>query len=683
MLCCCLRLWGFPFRGILHRGASLGRGWRKVTLQAPRAPIQAQRAPIQAQRAPILAHRAPIQAPRAPIQAQKAPIQAQRAPIQAQRAPILAHRAPIQAPRAPIQAHRAPILAITRVALIGWAVREATVSAQSEAAGPLRQEQGPQPIPRQGPPGALTRIIFILRMGVRSGVLFLKFGPLLLLYPLTFVSAGLASLWLRLLLKATETSGPACIKLGQWASTRRDLFSEDFCNLFSKLHVKVTPHPWEYTERCLHRAFGTHWNRVLRFHSREPVGSGCVAQVYKAHADLSTIGQFDPQALTDSYDQEMTGYEAWEVPGLTGILGYLWEWRKKVVPSDRSGRASDQQQHPQESTLYPDGSDTQQLIPVAVKVLHPGLTQHVRMDILLMKTWSRLIGWIPGFRWLSLTEMVEEFEKLMTHQIDLRSEARNLELFRQKFDKVDFIRFPTPLRPLVTRNILVETFEDGEPVSLYLREPDAAPIKQRIAGMGVDMLLKMIFTDNFVHADLHPGNILVQGVHQYATGAADQTTLVDMCDTLIVDVRPVRCPLRLVVLDAGIVAQLQEKDLQNLRAVFTAVLLGQGETVAELILHHARANQCTDVEGYKKDMAELVTEARKTTVALGKLQVAVLLSRVFQILMTYKVKLESNFASVIFAVMVLEGLGRSLDPEVDILEAARPLLLKNAASLLT
>ncbi|OCT86082.1 uncharacterized aarF domain-containing protein kinase 2 [Xenopus laevis] len=580
-----------------------------------------------------------------------------------------------------------PIKSIPRVSLICWAAREGTQSAlhQSQGAGPLTQECGPQEYTgHRPPPGILIRIIFIIRLGVRAGLLFLKFGPLLCLYPLTFVSVTFSSLWLQLLLKATETSGPACIKLGQWASTRRDLFSEDFCNLFSKLHVKVAPHPWEYTERCLRRAFGTNWNQALRFHSRDPVGSGCVAQVYKAYAHLSAIGHFNLQALTDSSDHEMIGYEAWEVPGLMGILGRLWQWRKKnkVVPTDTPGGTSHFQQDTQETPLYPDGSDTPQLIPVAVKVLHPGLTQHVRMDILLMKTWSRLIGWIPGFRWLSLTEMVEEFEKLMTHQIDLRFEARNLEIFQEKFDKAEFIRFPTPLRPLVTRNILVETFEEGETLSLYLREPDAAQIKQRIAGMGVDMLLKMIFTDNFVHADLHPGNILVQGVHQYVTGSPDQTTLVDMCDTLIVDVRPARCPLRLVVLDAGIVAELQEKDLQNLKAVFTAVLLGQGEKVAELILHQARANQCTDVEGYKKDMAELVAEARKRTVALGKLQVAVLLSRLFRILMAYKVKLESNFASVIFAVMVLEGLGRSLDPEVDILEAARPLLLKNAASLL-
>ncbi|KAG8438673.1 hypothetical protein GDO86_005022 [Hymenochirus boettgeri] len=575
---------------------------------------------------------------------------------------------------------RAPLRAVTfpRVTLICWAIREVTASAQCDrihqsGAVALRVDYGPQIHPH----GLLRRIIYMIRLGVRAGVLVLTFGPLLFLYPLTFVSARLASLWLRMLLKATENSGAACIKLGQWASTRRDLFSEDFCTLFSKLHVKVTPHPWDYTEHCLTRAFGKNWNQVLRFHSKEPVGSGCVAQVYKAYADLSSIDQCNIQGLMDSSEQEMAGYEAWEVPGLTGILGRLWKRKKNHQMGPTALNEETSELHCT-SSLDTDA----QLIPVAIKVLHPGLAQQVQLDIILMKTWSQMVELIPGFRWLSLTEIVEEFEKLMTKQMDLRFEARNLELFQQKFEKIDCIRFPTPIRPFVTRNILVETFEEGETLSAYLQEPDASPIKQKIANMGVDMLLKMVFTDNFVHADLHPGNILVQGVHQFDTDHVDQTTLVDMCDTLIVDVRPQRCPLRLVLLDAGIVAELQEKDLRNFLAVFTAVTLGRGEKVAELILHHARANQCTDVEGFKKDMAELVTEARKTTVALGKLQIAVLLSRVFHVLMSYKVKLESNFASIIFAILVLEGLGRTLDPEVDILEAAKPLLVKNAASLL-
>ncbi|KAG8012817.1 putative aarF domain-containing protein kinase 2, partial [Nibea albiflora] len=148
--------------------------------------------------------------------------------------------------------------------------------------------------------------------------------------------------------------------------------------------------------------------------------------------------------------------EAWEIPGLRGVVSSVWQlWRGR-----REEEACDERSHPvvqhEES-----GEEKGRLIPVAIK-------------------------------------------------IDLRFEAKNMERFRDNFRNMDHVRFPTPLRPFVTRNILVETFEESDPVSNYLSSDIPQEVKQRIAKIGIDTILKMVFVDNFVHADLHPGNILVQ-----------------------------------------------------------------------------------------------------------------------------------------------------------------------------
>ncbi|XP_068579498.1 uncharacterized aarF domain-containing protein kinase 2 [Cebidichthys violaceus] len=528
------------------------------------------------------------------------------------------------------------------------------------------------------------KVVFLLRLGLRALVLLLKFGPLLLLSPLVLVSARWASLWLEALLWVTETSGPTFIKLGQWASTRRDIFSLEFCERFSTLHVKVRPHSWAHTKQCLRRAFGEGWRKVLRFDSKEPVGSGCVAQVYKGWAKADQVEDPAFQSLVEEMEKEDL-LEAWEIPGLGGVARSLWRlWRR--------GKEEEEEDFGERS--HPEGTcsaEKEHLIPVAIKVVHPGIRKQVEIDLLLMKAGSWLLQCLPGLKWLSLCEIVDEFEKLMIKQIDLRFEAKNIERFQENFRNVDYVKFPTTLRPFVTRTVLVETFEESEPVSNYLSDEVPLEVKQKIARMGMETMLKMVFVDNFVHGDLHPGNILVHscgplpGSTDGAGASWDahgKTTLTDLWDTVVVSFRPDGCPLQLVLLDAGIVTQLSDYDLANLKAVFTAVVLHRGERVAELLLNHARANECQDVPQFKKEVAQLVDTALSNTLSLGKFQVGELLSRVFGLLIKHKVKLESNFASIVFAIMVLEGLGRSLDPNLDILDLVKPLLLKNSASLL-
>ncbi|XP_066286237.1 uncharacterized aarF domain-containing protein kinase 2-like isoform X1 [Branchiostoma lanceolatum] len=548
------------------------------------------------------------------------------------------------------------------------------------------------------------------RVTLRVLWLLYRFGPLFCVYPLTYTSHRFTTLWWKLFLNAIEAAGPTFIKLGQWASTRRDLFTDEFCDRFSRLHVHVKPHSWFFTKRRLHRAFGKNWRKIfVKFENmRRPIGSGCIAQVYKAYMRPEMIKDVElrDEIMEDIFLVEAPDFtEAWEVTGFGDVLGSKDKELDDLEEEIERSRLARQRVHGVQSgptdasstEENPEGSDRAEsfapqvqdqpspdsqlhdefegLIPVAIKVLHPGLYRTVKRDLSIMSGIAWLLEWVPGLKWLSLSEIVNEFGDLIMSQIDLRHEAANLERFKEYFADIDAIRFPKPIRPYVRRDILVETFEEGEPITNFMTDDNSECLKAKLAEMGIEALLKMIFVDNFVHGDLHPGNILVMNADCYNPEQCNKMMLVDMCDTVIVNVKPVENPIRLVLLDVGIIAELEEQDRLNFRDVFTAVVLGEGEQVAELILHHARANECKDVAQFRKEMAALVQSARENTVTLGQIKVGDLLNKVFSLLIKHKVKLESNFANMVLAIVVLEGLGRTLDPNLDILEAAKPILL--------
>jgi hypothetical protein len=104
-------------------------------------------------------------------------------------------------------------------------------------------------------------------------------SPFLVLYPLSLVSErGKDASW-SYALWGIEQAGPTWIKLVQWATTRQDLFSPEFCQYFGKLRDETVGHPWEDTERILKQELGSAMDAIEL--DPIPIGSGCVAQVYR------------------------------------------------------------------------------------------------------------------------------------------------------------------------------------------------------------------------------------------------------------------------------------------------------------------------------------------------------------------------------------------------------------------
>jgi len=257
---------------------------------------------------------------------------------------------------------------------------------------------------------------------------------------------GLLGWYLRMCLTCVEWSGAAVIKLMQWAGSRPDLFGHDFCAVFSQLQDDTTPHSWSHTEKVMSEAYGKNWRDRITLD--EIVGSGCIGQVY--------VGE--------------------------------------CVKDDSTGEKR----------------------KVAVKVLHPSVEEDIDADLDLMRCAVRAARYLPfdvfaNLKWLNLEGVVEEFARLLKIQLDLRQEAENLRRFNQNFKDDEQVEFPELVHGYQpTKNVLVESYCDGVPVLQWAREhSEDKPRLQKMCKTAINAVCKMIFLDNFMHGDLHPGNVFV------------------------------------------------------------------------------------------------------------------------------------------------------------------------------
>jgi aarF domain-containing kinase len=138
----------------------------------------------------------------------------------------------------------------------------------------------------------------------------------------------------------------------------------------------------------------------------------------------------------------------------------------------------------------------------------------------------------------------------------------------------------------------------------------------------------------------------------------------------------------IVFLDAGIATSLGPVEQKNLIDLFRAVILNDGYMAGKLLVERAKHERCSEIEGgvdnFSRGVAELVSEFhdnRKNGLTLGAVRIGSLLSRVLDLCRVYKVELDPAMASIILSTLVLEGLGRSLHPDLDLLHFAVPFVL--------
>jgi ubiquinone biosynthesis protein len=284
---------------------------------------------------------------------------------------------------------------------------------------------------------------------------------------------------------------------------------------------------------------------------------------------------------------------------------------------------------------------------VAVKVLRPGMLQIIDQDMNLLHLLARWVERlsIDGKR-LKPREVVAEFDGYLHDELDLVREAANAAQLRRNMDGLNLVLVPEMVWELCKPGVMVMQRMHGVPISQIERIRAAGVDIKTLARDGVTIFFTQVFRDGFFHADMHPGNIQV---------SLDPKTFG-----------------RWIALDFGIIGTLTETDKEYLAYNFIAFFRRDYKRVAELHIESGWVPPATRVdalEGAIRAVCEPQFDRPLKDISLGQV-----LLRLFQISRRFNVEIQPQLVLLQKTLLNIEGLGRELDPELDLWTTAKPFL---------
>ncbi|MFN6961784.1 MAG: ubiquinone biosynthesis regulatory protein kinase UbiB, partial [Rhodocyclaceae bacterium] len=292
------------------------------------------------------------------------------------------------------------------------------------------------------------------------------------------------------------------------------------------------------------------------------------------------------------------------------------------------------------ATLF-DGTE------VAVKVLRPGIAPVIANDIALLDSFAALLErfWSDGKR-LKPREVVAEFAKHLDDELDLMREAANCSQLRRNFADAKLLLVPEVFWDYCTHDVMTMQRMHGIPISQVERLVAAGVDLKQLSRAGVEIFFTQVFRDGFFHADMHPGNILVS-VAPESFG-------------------------RYIALDFGIVGTLTEVDQRYLAINFLAFFRRDYKRVAEAHVESGwvpRQTRVDELEAAVRAVCEPIFDRPLKEISFGKV-----LLRLFQTSRRFNVGVQPQLVLLQKTLLNIEGLGRQLDPDLDLWATAKPFL---------
>ncbi len=284
---------------------------------------------------------------------------------------------------------------------------------------------------------------------------------------------------------------------------------------------------------------------------------------------------------------------------------------------------------------------------VAVKVLRPGMLGVIDKDLALMRV---MAGWLEALsadgKRLKPREVVAEFDKYLHDELDLVREASSAAQLRRNMAGLDLVLIPEMLWDFCTTEVLVMERMQGVPISQIDTLRNAGVDVPKLARDGVTLFFTQVFRDGFFHADMHPGNIQVSlAPHTFG---------------------------RYISLDFGIVGTLTEVDKEYLAQNFVAFFRRDYKRVAELHIESGwvpAATRVDELEAAVRAVCEPYFARPLKEISLG-----MVLMRLFQTSRRFHVEIQPQLVLLQKTLLNIEGLGRDLDPDLDLWATAKPFL---------
>lgn len=282
---------------------------------------------------------------------------------------------------------------------------------------------------------------------------------------------------------------------------------------------------------------------------------------------------------------------------------------------------------------------------VAVKVQRPNIHQMIATDLYILETIAaKLHDRLEDIQIYNLPELVEEFKRSLTRELDFSREARNMKIAQRNFADSPEIRIPRLYEDYCTKQMI--TMELLQGIKLKDLEPNAHIDRESLAKRGLHFTVKQVLQDGFFHADPHPGNLLIQ----------DNNVL--------------------CLLDWGMVGRLIESTRFEVIDIINAIADKDCERLLHILLRFVTWDSSINQRMLQRDLLEILDVYHK--IPIREVNISQLLWEIAALLRDYRLKVPIDMAIMIKALVTAEGTARQLYPDLNVVAEAEPYVKRLA-----